>query len=179
MQENYTFSFNNNDGLNDDIIDQTQRNAQNTRFTNLNITNYFSKNVSKDHVDFVSKTPGLAYNGLMGPGLGEESVKEENSIFWGSKQERSYGKVQLFTRPFLTVPYLGKGSCDPMLESQLQQGEWIRGKKSISNHVELNMDLPDNYPLNSSNRVEELALGEWGRGGVDTRTTGDQYFRNK
>ena len=179
MQENYTFSFNNKDGLNDDIIDQSQRNAQNTRFTNLNITNYFSKNVSQDHMDFVSKTPGLAYNGLMGPGLGEESVKDENSIFWGSEQERSYGKVQLFTRPFLTVPYLGKGSCDPMLESQLQQGEWIRGKKSISNHVELNRDLPDNYPLDSSNHVEELALGGFGRGGVDTRTTGDQYFRNK
>jgi hypothetical protein len=93
--------------------------------------------------------------------------------------ERSYEKVQLFTRPFLTVPYLGRGSCDPTLESQLQQGDWVRGKKSVSNLTENNIDTPEAFPLSSSNKVEEIALGGWSRGGVDTRTTVDEYFRQK
>ena len=144
------------------------------------MTNYFSENISSDHIDFVSKQPGLPMNGLSGgPGLGASSVEHESSLFWGSEQERSYGKVQLFTRPFNTVPYLGRGSCDPTLESQLQQGEWIRGKKSVSNTMELNTDMPDSFPLDTSNHIEELSLGGWSRGGLDTRTTGDEYFRQK
>ena len=171
------YTFNNLGRITEDATDKTQRNIQNTRYTNLNITNYFSDSISNNHVDFVSKHPGLAYNGLMGPGLGPQSVQDENQLFWGTELDRSFEKVQLFPRPFLTVPYLGRGSCDPTMESQLQQGEWIRGKKSVSNLTESNMDTPDKYPLSSSNHVEELSLGGWARGGVDTRTTGDEYLK--
>jgi len=172
------YLFNNLGHINEDITDKTQRNIQNTRYTNLNITNYFSE-IPNSQVEFVSKVPGLYYAGNIGPGLGPQSIQNENSLFWGTEIDRSYEKVQLFTRPFLTVPYLGRGSCDPTLESQLQQGDWVRGKKSVSNLTENNIDTPDAFPLSSSNKVEEIALGGWSRGGVDTRTTGDEYFRKK
>ena len=171
------YTFNNLGRITQDVTDKTQRNVQNTRYTNLNLTNYFSEGVSGNHVDFVSKQPGLSYNGLMGPGLSGSAVQDENNLFWGTEMERSYEKVQLFTRPFLTVPYLGRGSCDPTVESQLQQGEWVRGKKSVSNVNEKNIDTPEAYPLSSKKHIEELALGGWSRGGIDTRTTGDEYFR--
>ena len=172
------YLFNNLGHINEDVTDKTQRNIQNTRYTNLNITNYFSE-IPNSQVEFVSKVPGLYYAGNIGPGLGPQSIQNENSLLWGTEMERSYEKVQLFTRPFLTVPYLGRGSCDPTLESQLQQGDWVRGKKSVSNLTENNIDTPDAFPLSSSNKVEEIALGGWSRGGVDTRTTGDEYFRQK
>ena len=39
----------------------------------------------------------------------------------------------------MTVPYLGRGSCDPTIESQLLQGETVRGKKSVSTVMELSL----------------------------------------
>jgi len=177
MISNYT--FNNLGRIGDDLTDKSQRNIQNTRYTDLNLTNYFSSNVPTEHVDFVSNTPGLSYNGLSGPGLSGTSVVHENQLFWGTEMERPFEKVQLFTRPFATVPYLGRGSGDPTLESRLQQGDYVNNKKSISNVPEENIDMPNSFPLTTSNQVEEIALKGWSRGGLDTRITGDEYFSNK
>jgi hypothetical protein len=174
MQSDYV--FNGLGRIGNDIADNSQSNIQNGRYSNLVLTNYFSDKVSNSHVNFASQYPGLSYTGHIGPGIGGGLVEYENSILWKPEQERSLEKLQLFSRPFVTVPYLGRGSCDPTLESQLQQGEYIRNKKSVSNTDENNIYEPNNYPAElNSNSVEEIALGGWSRGGIDTRTTGDKY----
>jgi hypothetical protein len=162
--------------INDDVTDQSQRNMQNMHYTSLNLTNYFDSQLQPDHINFVTKNPGLEYSGLIGPGLGPTSVDNENKLLWGTEIERPLEKLQLFTRPFLTVPYLGRGWGDPTLESQLQQGDYVNNKKSTSTVPEENMDMPNTFPLIQSNKIEEIALGGWNRGGVDTRITGDEYF---
>jgi hypothetical protein len=167
------FIFNQLGNITDDNTDITQRTLQNTHFSNLVLTNYFRDKVSNEQIDFISQYPALDYTGVIGPAVGGALVDGESKLFIGTDQERALGKLQLFSRPFLTVPYLGRGSCDPTLESQLLQGEVVRGKKSVSPLIEQNYSI---YPLPEQvNAVEELALGGWNRGGLDTRTTGDQY----
>jgi len=175
MQSDYV--FNGLSRIGNDVTDNSQFNIQNARFSNLVLTNYFSDKVSNSHVNFTTQYPGLSYTGHIGPGIGGALVEDENNILWGTEQERPLEKLQLFSRPFTTVPYLGRGSCDPTLEAQLLQGEYVRSKKSVyTSDVENSFYEPNNYPgpvvVNS---VEEVALGGWSRGGVDTRTTGDKY----
>ena len=91
-------------------------------------------------------------------------------------------------RPFLTVPYLGRGSCDPTIESQLQQGDVVRGKKSVTTVMENNFFDLKEYPLekgladrvqDDSQQIQEAALDGWVRGCTSTRETGDKYFSKK
>lgn len=163
--------------ISNDITDTSQFNIQNGKYSNLVLTNYFSDKVSDSHVNFVTQCPGLTYTGYIGPGIGGALVEEQTNLLWRTEQERPLEKLQLFARPFATVPYLGRGSCDPTLESQLLQGEYVRSKKSVyTSDVENSFYEPGNYPVPVVQcSVEEIALGGWSRGGVDTRTTGDKY----
>ena len=170
------FIFNRLGNISDDNTDMTQRTLQNTHFSNLVLNNYFRDKVSNEQINFVSKYPGLEYTGVIGPGVGGALVDGESKLFFSIEQERPLEKLQLFARPFLTVPYLGRGSCDPTLESQLLQGEVVRGKKSVCTIMEQNYATKTIYPLPEQfNAVEEVALAGWNRGGADTRTSGDKY----
>ena len=77
---------------------------------------------------------------------------------------------------FLTIPYLGRGSCDTDAESQLLQGENITDKKSIStvmdkSFLKYTMQPTDEKMVQSVNdfTVEESALDGWVRGGMTSR----------
>jgi hypothetical protein len=94
------------------------------------------------------------------------------------EQERPLEKLMLTPRPFVTVPYLGRGSCDPVLESQLQQGELVSDKKSVSTVMEKSFSGYTMYPTDSVMEervknpefvVQEAALDGWVRGGQATR----------
>ena len=170
------FIFNRMGNISDDNTDMAQRTLQNTHFSNLVLTNYFRDKVSSEHIDFVSKYPGMDYTGVIGPGIGGALVEGESKLLYSVEQERPLEKLQLFARPFLTIPYLGRGSCDPTLESHLLQGEFVRGKKSVTTIMEQNYATQTIFPLPEQiNAVEEVALGGWNRGGADTRTSGDKY----
>ena len=51
----------------------------------------------------------------------------------GSEQTHPKCKLSLEERPYLTVPYLGRGLGDPELELQLKQGENFINKKIVTN----------------------------------------------
>ena len=75
---------------------------------------------------------------MFGNGIGGISanvVDYESALLNKVGAERPLEKLQLHQRPFITVPYLGRGNGDPTLESQLQQGENISEKKSVSRYV--------------------------------------------
>ena len=118
-----SYSFNNMARLGADSTDQTQRNVSNTRFANYTLSNYFSQTLSDDHVNFAIQQPTMSFTGLAnGTGLSGSAVDIDSMLNLKKEDERPLEKIQLFERPFLTIPYLGRGSCDPSLESQLQQG---------------------------------------------------------
>jgi hypothetical protein len=51
-------------------------------------------------------------------------------------EERSLEKLDLNARLFVTIPYLGRGSADVGMESQLLQGESSLAPKSVSTIME-------------------------------------------
>jgi len=174
-----SYEFNNMARIGNDSTDQTQRTVTNTRFANYTLSNFFNDTVSDSHVQFAIPQPTLTFSGLVnGSGLNGSVIDTDSLLTIKADQERPLEKLQLFERPFLTVPYLGRGSCDPALESQLQQGETVSDKKSTSTIMEKSFTKYSLYPTdnkmeervkNPANTVEEAALEGWVRGGMSTR----------
>jgi hypothetical protein len=179
-----SYAFNNMGRIGNDMTDQTQRNMYNTRLANHTLSNYFSQNVSDGHIQFATNQPTLMVSGtVLGAGVNSAVVDDESVLNLKKVDERHFEKLQLFERPFLTVPYLGKGSCDPILESQLQQGELVSDKKSVSTIMEKSFAQYALYPTDSKMEervknpvytVEEAALNGWIRGGASTREMTEQ-----
>jgi hypothetical protein len=173
------YIFNNTARIGADATDKTQQNTANTHSANYMLTNHFSSKSSDSHVQFATQQPTMNFNGLAnGNGIHNASVDQESMLKLKTEEERPLEKLQLFSRPFATIPYLGRGSCDPSLESQLLQGEPVTQKKSVSTIMEKSFGPYSLYPTDSkmenmvtdaSNTVEEAALDGWVRGGMSTR----------
>jgi len=174
-----SYLFNNADRIGSDVTDQSQRNVYNTNFSNHTLTNYFSDKTSNGHVNFATKQPAVMFSGIThGTGIHNDAVDVESVLKLKTEQDHAVEKLQLFQRPFVTVPYLGRGSCDPTLESKLLQGEMIADKKSTSTIMDKSFAKYALYPTDqkmenrvkdASNTIEEAALEGWVRGGMSTR----------
>jgi hypothetical protein len=180
------YTFNQSARFGNDQVDQSQRTLQNTKYLSSVLFQYTPDKSDRGHLNFATQYPGMMVSGTNGGlGLGGESVEHESNLLWKSDPQRPYENLSLQTRPFMTVPYLGRGSCDPTIESQLLQGETVRGKKSVSTVMEQNFSPLDQYPMeakrkaNASNTIEELALNGWNRGGQSTRNSEEQNFSKK
>jgi len=108
------YMFNNMGHLGNDAVDETQRNLSNTRFATWSLSNYFSQTTSDSHVQFATQMPSVNYNGtFLGAGINASLVDIDSHLSLNKENERPLEKLSLIERPFLTVPYLGRGSCDP------------------------------------------------------------------
>jgi hypothetical protein len=173
------YTFFNTGRIGADNVDNTQRNMGNTRYSSYVLSNYFAEPAENGHVNFATQQPNVMFSGAMnGPGLIGALVDMDSNLLYKSEQERSLEKLSLNQRAFLTVPYLGRGSCDPLLESQMLQGENSQDKKSVSTIMSKSFMDYTMYPLDSEmkkrvsdtkNTIEESALEGWVRGGVQTR----------
>lgn len=173
------YLFNNTDRIKSDKSDQTQNNIHNTRYANHNLASFFSENTSSQHVNFAIQQPTMNFSGIShGNGLNGNIVNDESNLLIKTEQTLPFEKLQLFQRPFVTIPYLGRGSCDPALEAQLQHGEVVAGKKSVSTIMDKSFAQYQLYPTDdkmeervkdASYTVEEAALDGWVRGGQSTR----------
>jgi hypothetical protein len=81
-------------------------------------------------------------------------------------------------RPFATVPYLGRGKSNAVVESQLVQGDLQTTRKSINPSSEVSYLGYSQTPMlkslkstisNPSNLVEGVAVKGWVRGGLPSR----------
>lgn len=174
-----SYLFHNTSRIGSDMTDQTQRNVHNTRFANHTLSNYFSKDTSDQHVKFAVSQPTMNFSGVShGIGLTGSAVDHESKLMIKDVHSTPAEKIQLFTRPFVTVPYLGRGSVDTQVESQLMQGEFVTDKKSSSTIMDKSFteySLPiltsdmENHVKDASQNVEEAAMEGWIRGGANTR----------
>jgi hypothetical protein len=182
------FSFFNMGRIGADAVDNTQRNVYNTRFANYTLSNFFSENISDSHVNFATAQPNVMFTGVSGVGVNSAGVDVDSLLRLNRTKERHLEKLQLHERPFLTIPYLGKGSCNPVLESQLMQGEPSSDKKSVSTIMSKSFMEYSLYPTDSkmeeqvsnpAHTIQEYAMDGWVRGGILTRElAGDADFRN-
>ena len=145
--------------------------------------------MSTSHVNFATNQPAVMFSGIArGTGLIGSAVEAESILKLKTEQDHAVEKLQLFQRPFATVPYLGRGSCDPTIESQLLLGEMVSDKKSASTIMDKSFAKYALYPTdkkmedrvtNAANNVEEAALDGWVRGGMTTREMSNNDIMKK
>jgi hypothetical protein len=170
-----SYTFNNMGRIGLDATDQTQRNMHNTRFANYMLSEFNGDKTSDSQIHFATAQPTMMVSGT---GISSSVIDVNSFLRLKMEQERPLEKLMLTPRPFVTVPYLGRGSCDPVLESQLQQGELVSDKKSVSTVMEKSFSGYTMYPTDSVMEervknpefvVQEAALDGWVRGGQATR----------
>ena len=163
------YSFNNMGRIGTDSTDQSQRNHFNTRFSNHMLSDFFNAQPANSTIQFATNQPTMMVSGTnLGNGLNGSVVDAESFLKLKVENERPLDKLQLIQRPFITVPYLGRGSCDPTLESQLLQGEIVSDKKSVSTIMEKSFQSYSMHPIDNDmeEHVKNYSLSEFG---MDTR----------
>jgi hypothetical protein len=184
----FNYNFNSMGRIGADVTDNSQRNVSNTKFANYLLSDYTSELLSDSHVRFATEQPTVMFSGMVhGRGLSGAVIDSDSYLMINRINERPLEKLQLNARPFLTVPYLGRGSCNPSIESQLLQGEMISEKKSVNTIMEKSFtgytlySSDDKLAENVSNfKVEESVMDGWVRGGMASREISyDKDFTQK
>ena len=174
-----SFTFDNLSRIGNDNIDLSQRNVQNLHSANYNLLNFFASDCTMARpIDFATSQPNVFYNGSHQVGIGGCNIDTNSKLTIGSENTYNKDKLSLNERPFKTVPYLGKGKVNPVLESQLMQGDNFTNRRSVNMLSEQSYMGLSNTPLlpcleatlnNSANFVEGAAVEGWIRGGVPVR----------
>ena len=182
----YTFQNLSRIGLDNCNVSQTD--MQNVASCNYLTQNYFAADCSMKNVQALATTqPGIMYNGGFNSGAGGCNIDDSSNLQIGTIQTHPKARIDLFQRPFATVPFLGRGSVNPVLESQIQQGEQLVNKRSVNNLSEKSYIKYHQTPLlpavrerMNTSKIETDASEGWIRGGVPSRElTRDGDFFNK
>ena len=178
MTSNYTFD--NLSRIGNDICTSTQRDILNKGHSNYIMKNEYLKYCGmKQPIEFATQQPNIFFKGGVGSNVGGGGcvVDDNSNLMIGTIQTNPKCRISLYQRPFLTVPYLGRGPSKPELESELQQGDRVSNKKSCNTVTEMPF-LRETTPLipsleetiqNPHNLVEGVAAEGWIRGGLPTR----------
>ena len=183
---NYTFDNMARTGNDACCIDQST--IQNSLACTYTLQNFFSQDCSmKNAKALATSQPCINYSGSYGLAPGGCNVDQSSKLLLGGVQTNPRCRIDLYQRPFATVPYLGRGSVDPILESQIQQGDSITNKRTVTKLPEQSYLRYHTTPLipevkrniqNPSNLVEGVAHEGWVRGGLPSRelTKDSNYF---
>jgi hypothetical protein len=190
MANVYNYTFDNSSRIGSDECCISQTDIQNVATCNYMTQNYFANDCSmKNPIELAVSQPGIMYNGGYNTGAGGCNIDDSSKLLIGSIQTHPKSHIDLFHRPFSTVPFLGRGSVNPVMESQIQQGEQLTNKKSINTLSEISYIKYHQTPLlpaikdnfnNSSTKIENDASDGWIRGGVPSRElTRDTSYSNQ
>ena len=141
-------------------------------------------------MDMALSQPNINYSGPKQMALDGCNVDVNSNLLIGSVQTNPRCRIDLQERPYKTVPFLGRGAGNPVLESQLVQGEQHSSRKSIDPSSEksyIPLSQPELIPSlastvnNPANLVEGVAAEGWIRGGLPSRelTKDYDYFTGK
>lgn len=147
---NFTNFSNFNDGCRMDNDNGTieQYDIQNNRMNEYLLTNHFANNTQQRNAAVFSNN----HTNLHFGGVARSDINEHSKLSRGQIQSREYEKLSLQERPYLTVPYLGRGRVDPELESRMLQGEYYTNRKSSNIQSEVSYIPYSNTPLLDSVR---------------------------
>jgi len=148
---------------------------------NYNLSNFNSCGCDPKNTQEVALSqPKIYYkNGKGWVGMNGCVVDDDSKmrITEGNKITHWKCKNQLATRPYLSVPYMGKGNTDNInLESALKTGEQSNYEKGCdtlkdlrnNNFIPLVPCLKDNIQ-NPNHLIPDSALKGWVRGGIPSR----------
>ena len=177
MASVYDYTFNNITRLGDDKLDLSQRSVQNSNASSYMLDNFRPACPMSSAIDFATSQPNVNFTGSHQVGIGGCNIDENSSLLLSSLN-RPKGRISLLQRPYLTVPFLGRGQGDIILEAQMQQGDFANNKKSINPSSEISHMTYRHTPMipslhatisNPANLIEGVAAEGWIRGGVPSR----------
>ena len=128
-------------------------------------------------IDFATSQVNVNFTGSHEVGINGCNI-DENSELKLVDLSKPACRISLQQRPFATVPYMGRGMNNPLLESQIQQGDMAFNRKSINPLSEISYGPYHNTPMipslqatitNPANLVEGIAADGWIRGGLPSR----------
>ena len=184
-----SFTFENMTRIGDDACCIDQRTIQDSQSCNYMLQSYFANDCTmQSPITLATQQPCVNYTGSHNVGIGGCNIDDNSNLLIGSIQTNPRCRIDLFQRPFATVPYLGRGAVDPIMESQMQQGELGTNKRTITKLTEKSHLKYRTTPLipemkntinNPSNYIESSAASGWIRGGLPSREmTRDRNFDN-
>ena len=178
MTDSCDYKFYRLSDLKNDSCEKTESNIQNQQFADYSVQNYYECGMGPS-IKLATCQPNIFYKG--GFGFSDycgSNIDDDSNLRIGSIQTNSPCKISLYQRPFVTVPYLGRGPSKPVLESKIQQGAVSNNRKECGSVSEQNYYSHQTTPLvpslqatitNPHNLVEETADQGWIRGGIPTR----------
>lgn len=179
-----TYTFFASDRIGNDEPTKTQDDIQSSNSLGYMTGNPFANSGEQNQIQFATQHPGMIPVGSRGSGVGGSHVQDENSLLIESDQGRNLSRLSLMQRQFATVPYIGRGSVDPVLESQMLQGDSMKDKKSATP----SLDTFTKYELHPESKefaseiekkpVHESALNA-PRGGASTREPNIDHYQAK
>ncbi len=171
-------SIHNQASLVDDNCLQTERNNQNVEHSDYLLTNFRTCESNLVNVlNIASENKGVTVRD--GYDVNSTKIDDNSNVRFGNVESRPKCSQQLFTRPYKTVPFMGRGVVDNAEENELRTGNATfkdrhlgkeeNQQRSLDNHLTpLTKNLSDNIQ-NPMNLVEEVNDDAWVRGGVPSR----------
>lgn len=177
MASVYDYTFHENTRIGNDTCDLSQRSIQNGLSATYNLNNYYPDCPMSNTINFATSQPAVMFKGSHQIGINGCNINENSELKF-TELTKQKCKLNLTQRPFLTVPYLGRGKSNIELESQIQHGDRATNKKSAFPISETSYINYSNTPMlkslqetinNPSNLVEGVAAEGWIRGGLPSR----------
>lgn len=177
MASVYDYTFYQQTRVGDDSCDISQRNVQNSEAATYMLDNYRPDCPMSNAIEFATSQPNVNFTGSHQVGINGCNI-DNNSELSITKITKPKCRISLLQRPFATVPYLGRGQSNPVLESKLIQGDLANNRKSANPSSEVCYIGYQNTPMipslqatitNPSNLCESSAAEGWIRGGLPSR----------
>lgn len=175
MASIYDYTFNQMSRIGNDNVDISERNIQNVNAANYLLDNFNAGCSMNKAISFATNQPNVNFTG----GYTAGCVIDQSSDLERSLLSKPKAKITLNQRLYATVPYLGRGQTNVVLETQILQGADLAiNKKSVNPSSEVSYISYSNTPLipslhatinNPSNLIESIAAEGWIRGGVPSR----------
>ena len=173
----YPYTFDSSSRIGNDNVAIDQRNIQNMNNANHRLENFYPHCPMNSAIDFATKQPQVFYKGGHEGGIKGCEMDANNELKY-THIPKPACKLSLVARPYLTVPYLGRGMGDSDTEFMLRSGENALNKKTVNPLMENDFTGHKNYPLidpiqktvtNPAYLIEEDAMNGWNRAGVSAR----------
>jgi len=177
MASVYDYTFHKSTRIGQDICDLTQQNIQNSAASTYMVDSFVPGGPFSNALNFATSQVDVNFKGGNQVGLGGYNI-DENSKLFHTSLSRPKCKISLMERPFATVPYLGKGKRNIVVESDIIQSDIRSNRKSINPSSEVSYLNYSQTPMISSlkntisnpeNLVEGVAADGWVRGGISSR----------
>jgi hypothetical protein len=177
MASVHDYNFYQTTRLGDDRTDFSQQTLQNAEYANYMLDGFRPACPLSNAIEFATSQPNINFTGSYSTSIGGSNIGESSKLLINDLT-RNKCRISLTQRPYSTVPYLGRGKCDPLLESQIQQGDFANNKKSINPSSEVSYLQYSQTPMlptlqatisNPANLIENNAAEGWIRGGLPSR----------